>query len=170
MSNAWRWPDRSAGISSIACCCMATARWSFAEPGFDRHRGGGYDAGRGDVAQLGEHLLCKEGVRGSSPLISTTKSRRWRAVAAVDRHRSGCYSDSALAGTPPPVLLASVVTSPIDSSSDRCARRTWRSSVSGYIADAVTVRAQASTGRLRADRRANRTSQDGEHPISDARP
>jgi hypothetical protein len=26
---------------------------------------------RGDVAQLGEHLLCKEGVRGSSPLIST---------------------------------------------------------------------------------------------------
>src|SRR5688572_10417852 len=26
---------------------------------------------RGDVAQLGEHFLCKEGVRGSSPLIST---------------------------------------------------------------------------------------------------
>ena len=26
---------------------------------------------RGDVAQLGEHLLCKQGVGGSSPLIST---------------------------------------------------------------------------------------------------
>ena len=28
---------------------------------------------RGDVAQLVEHLLCKQGVRGSSPLISTIK-------------------------------------------------------------------------------------------------
>ena len=28
-------------------------------------------AGFGDVAQLGEHCLCKAGVRGSSPLIST---------------------------------------------------------------------------------------------------
>ena len=25
----------------------------------------------GDVAQLGEHRLCKAGVRGSSPLVST---------------------------------------------------------------------------------------------------
>jgi hypothetical protein len=25
----------------------------------------------GDVAQLGEHLLCTQGVRGSSPLVST---------------------------------------------------------------------------------------------------
>ena len=29
----------------------------------------------GDVAQLGEHLLCKEGVRGSSPLISIDPNR-----------------------------------------------------------------------------------------------
>ena len=28
---------------------------------------------RGDVAQLEEHLLCKQGVVGSSPIISTTK-------------------------------------------------------------------------------------------------
>jgi hypothetical protein len=27
---------------------------------------------RGDVAQLEEHLLCKQGVVGSSPIISTT--------------------------------------------------------------------------------------------------
>ena len=26
----------------------------------------------GGVAQLGEHLPCKQGVRGSNPLISTT--------------------------------------------------------------------------------------------------
>src|SRR5438132_7207114 len=28
--------------------------------------------GPGDVAQLGEHLLCKQGVSGSNPLISTS--------------------------------------------------------------------------------------------------
>ena len=30
------------------------------------------DAAQGDVAQLGEHLLCKQGVAGSTPVISTT--------------------------------------------------------------------------------------------------
>ena len=30
----------------------------------------------GGVAQLGEHLLCKQGVRGSSPLISTKVGER----------------------------------------------------------------------------------------------
>ena len=46
--------------------------------GFDPNPRGGYDQLRtdGDVAQLGEHLLCKEGVRGSSPLISTTSDNR----------------------------------------------------------------------------------------------
>jgi len=32
-------------------------------------------AGRGDVAQLVEHLLCKQGVGGSSPLVSTRNPR-----------------------------------------------------------------------------------------------
>ena len=27
---------------------------------------------RGGIAQLGEHLLCKQGVKGSNPFISTT--------------------------------------------------------------------------------------------------
>jgi hypothetical protein len=27
----------------------------------------------GDVAQMGEHLLCKQGVSGSIPLISTNR-------------------------------------------------------------------------------------------------
>ena len=30
----------------------------------------------GGVAQLGEHLPCKQGVMGSNPIISTTASRR----------------------------------------------------------------------------------------------
>jgi hypothetical protein len=30
----------------------------------------------GDVAQLGEHLLCKQGVAGSSPAISTARFER----------------------------------------------------------------------------------------------
>ena len=31
-------------------------------------------ASHGDVAQLVEHLLCKQGVRGSNPLISNSRS------------------------------------------------------------------------------------------------
>ena len=31
----------------------------------------GHQAVSGDVAQLGEHLLCTQGVTGSSPVIST---------------------------------------------------------------------------------------------------
>ena len=30
----------------------------------------------GGIAQLGEHLLCKQGVSGSIPLISTNEKRR----------------------------------------------------------------------------------------------
>jgi hypothetical protein len=29
------------------------------------------DSEKGDLAQLVEHLLCKQGVRGSTPLVST---------------------------------------------------------------------------------------------------
>ena len=31
----------------------------------------GKSEGEGDVAQLGEHLLCKQGVTGSNPVSST---------------------------------------------------------------------------------------------------
>jgi hypothetical protein len=34
----------------------------------------------GDVAQLEEHLLCKQGVAGSSPAISTTGNNPLRSV------------------------------------------------------------------------------------------
>ena len=41
----------------------------------------------GAIAQLEEHLLCKQGVRGSSPLSSTASSRAkaplaWRGSSA----------------------------------------------------------------------------------------
>ena len=31
----------------------------------------------GDVAQLGEHLPCKQGVKGSNPFISTPFRKKW---------------------------------------------------------------------------------------------
>ena len=41
-------------------------------------KGSGESGGRtpGGVAQMGEHLPCKQGVRGSIPLISTEEVRR----------------------------------------------------------------------------------------------
>jgi hypothetical protein len=47
------------------------------------------DDGGGDVAQLGEHLLCKQGVTGSIPVISTnlraTESRQKFKAASILR-------------------------------------------------------------------------------------
>ena len=39
---------------------------SFKEPSKEKN---------GGIAQLGEHLLCKQGVSGSIPLISTTEQK-----------------------------------------------------------------------------------------------
>ena len=36
----------------------------------------GYSYVCGAVAQLGEHLLCKQGVAGSNPVISTRRESR----------------------------------------------------------------------------------------------
>ena len=49
-------------LSSICCLILR-----------DRTYGESY----GGVAQLGEHLPCKQGVMGSNPIIST-KGKRWR--------------------------------------------------------------------------------------------
>ncbi len=58
--------------------------WTSREPASSHAEGGARSARRqevnaivfesrsGDVAQLGEHLLCKQGVTGSSPVISTS--------------------------------------------------------------------------------------------------
>ena len=37
---------------------------------------------RGAVAQLGEHLLCKQGVNGSIP-FSSTKVSRWPSILGL---------------------------------------------------------------------------------------
>ena len=34
----------------------------------------------GGVAQLGEHLPCKQGVKGSNPFISTTSAERLKQM------------------------------------------------------------------------------------------
>ena len=39
----------------------------------------------GGVAQLGEHLLCKQGVIGSIPFISTTSERKREQVGETHR-------------------------------------------------------------------------------------
>ena len=41
-----------------------------------------YSPAHGDVAQLGEHWLCKPGVEGSSPFVSTMRIRRPEACIA----------------------------------------------------------------------------------------
>jgi hypothetical protein len=38
----------------------------------------------GAIAQLVEHLLCKQGVRGSSPLSSTNIYQQWRKIADAE--------------------------------------------------------------------------------------
>ena len=48
--------------------------------------------GNGGVAQLGEHLPCKQGVMGSNPIISTS--------AKMAHPRSGKYSDELKLQTP----------------------------------------------------------------------
>ena len=44
----------------------------------------------GGVAQLGEHLPCKQGVMGSKPIISTTygSDRKYWLIAQVVRARA----------------------------------------------------------------------------------
>jgi hypothetical protein len=45
------------------------------------------DRYRGGVAQLGEHLPCKQGVSGSSPLISTKKIKEGFLKGSNKRER-----------------------------------------------------------------------------------
>ena len=41
----------------------------------------------GDVAQLGEHLLCTQGVGGSSPLISTSSRSGFAGLTGAGARR-----------------------------------------------------------------------------------
>ena len=49
----------------------------------------------GGVAQLGEHLPCKQGVMGSNPIISTKKA--WARDGENDRERNGLIAQQARA-------------------------------------------------------------------------
>ena len=63
----------------------------------------------GAVAQLGEHLLCKQGVVGSIPISSTSSSRSaWIDCTGFWRERevrAGCRSAPARAESPAGRLL-----------------------------------------------------------------
>jgi hypothetical protein len=67
--------DRSASRSDIPrhpvlrCCYGAVRALCYRARGAMR---GKFAGQHGDVAQLAERLLCKQGVVGSSPIISTT--------------------------------------------------------------------------------------------------
>ena len=54
--------------------------------------------GDGGLAQLGEHLLCKQGVKGSIPLISTKRSGERELEDSEKKGKmdevSGAYSGS----------------------------------------------------------------------------
>ena len=71
-SSAWleRTPDkREVGCSS--------------QPGPTSSADGLVPRAAGGVAQLGEHLLCTQGVSGSSPLVSTAAVRHGRERTLV---------------------------------------------------------------------------------------
>ena len=49
----------------------------------------------GGVAQLGEHLPCKQGVMGSNPIISTNGSDQGASSAATESHHPSSIGKSA---------------------------------------------------------------------------
>ena len=108
-------PDRGEARLVRAMLCdrsrprFETARFEAA--GFEAARSGASarPRSRGDVAQLEEHRVRIAGVRGSSPLISTTRLPRARtgrtdSRRAMDRRRSGRPRDSPQVARPGPML------------------------------------------------------------------
>lgn len=59
----------------------------------------------GDLAQLVEHLLCKQDVRGSTPLVSTLGLQRCpterRDMSHTVIHLHKCYECATLVSDPP---------------------------------------------------------------------
>ena len=50
----------------------------------------------GGVAQMGEHLPCKQGVEGSSPFISTTGGSRSRGIGRAERKNHEIWAHSSV--------------------------------------------------------------------------
>ena len=63
--KVWSRPPAVRAVNSLGVACGGRRQYC------RRSLEHGLQAMHGDVAQLGEHLLCKQGVGGSSPLIST---------------------------------------------------------------------------------------------------
>ncbi len=91
-SFLWRNP-RSARVLSFDRCLIL--RVLDKEQGTSKvKRDGTSESEYGGVAQLGEHLLCKQGVIGSNPFISTSpeagQPRRWgsKIKKLVERPRN----------------------------------------------------------------------------------
>ena len=65
--------DRGVKFGSRICCSI-----------FGEHRKAETEGEiRGGVAQLGEHLPCKQGVMGSNPIISTNPTRPLRGNGLI---------------------------------------------------------------------------------------
>jgi hypothetical protein len=80
--KGWAPPGRGGGRREVRGCRIAIRRH-------------GHLAVPGDVAQLGEHLLCTQGVAGSSPVISTstlTTEQVRKSILVVRRGQSGSSS------------------------------------------------------------------------------
>ena len=90
-------PNTEVKLCSVEDTLLATARENRSEPTrsadeslpnapkrWKPHKNGGTHKD-GGVAQLGEHLPCKQGVMGSNPIISTSRRRS----AGEDTEESG---------------------------------------------------------------------------------
>ena len=70
---------------------------------------------RGGVAQLGEHLLCKQGVVGSSPITSILAAKRTKSPGGRLERASGLYRREAKAiGIDGSVWTAMPLVSPVE--------------------------------------------------------
>ncbi len=108
--------------------------------------GRGARVGFGAVAQLGERLLCKQGVRGSNPLSSTagTRFRDRQVVGAPMRGRRTCSGDRGSA-----VTTASDGTLTVEQESRKKLARTHQESYKGRTGDALAQWADEGRGWLR---------------------
>ena len=98
---------------------------------------------RGGVAQLGEHLLCKQGVTGSIPVVSRSvagepaslsvsrKVRDRRGLAGWGRVHHGCKPDSRLVQKPRSVSAIKVKHQLLGLARPSCCRRRRFATVGG---------------------------------------
>ena len=124
---------------------------------------------------MGEHLLCKEGVRGSSPLISTTDPSNGQEVWSLGVP-SGVALTGRMAGDTVTRLRGETSEGP---PRDRCDKPTLIgllttacddgscTSVSGHFADAVTDTVKCVDRTASAVRAGPSTSQRGERSTSE---